>query len=48
MKMNSNTLVILKNFSLINEGVFIKKGNVIETISKQKNILAKARVNENL
>jgi hypothetical protein len=46
MKMNSNTLVILKNFSLINEGVFIKKGNVIETISKQKNILAKAKVSE--
>ena len=46
MKINSNTLVILKNFSLINEGVFIKKGNVIETISKQKNILAKARVND--
>lgn len=47
MKMNSNTLAVLKNFSLINEGIFIKKGNVLETISKQKNILAKAQVNEN-
>ena len=47
MKLSSNTLVVLKNFSLINEGIFIKKGNTIETISKQKNILAKAQLSEN-
>jgi hypothetical protein len=39
-------MIVLKNFSSINEGVFIKRGNVIETISKQKNILAKAELDE--
>lgn len=46
MKLSSNTMIVLKNFSSINEGVFIKRGNVIETISKQKNILAKAELEE--
>lgn len=46
MKLSSNTMIVLKNFSSINEGVFIKKGNVIETISKQKNILAKAELED--
>lgn len=44
MKLSTNTVNILKNFTTINEGIFIKKGKVLETISKQKNILARAEV----
>ena len=47
MKLSNNTVNILKNFTSINEGIFIKKGNVLETISKQKNILARAEVVDN-
>ena len=47
MKLSTNTVSVLKNFSIINEGIFVKKGNVIETISKQKNILARAELAEN-
>ena len=46
MKLSTNTLSILKNFATINEGIFVKPGNVIETISKQKNILAKAELTD--
>lgn len=46
MKLSTNTLNVLKNFSVINEGIYIKKGNVIETISKLKNILARAELSE--
>lgn len=46
MKLSGNTLNILKNFSNINENIFVKTGNVIETISKQKNILARAELAE--
>lgn len=46
MKLSANTLTILKNFAGINEGIFVKPGNVIETISKQKNILAKAELTD--
>jgi hypothetical protein len=46
MKLSSNTMNVLKNFSTINENIFIKPGNVLETISKQKNILARAEIAE--
>lgn len=46
MKLSTDTINILKNFSIINEGIFIKKGSVIETISKQKNILARAELTD--
>jgi len=39
-------MTVLKNFSSINENIFVKPGNVIETVSKQKNILARAEVTE--
>lgn len=44
MKISTNTMTILKNFASINEGIYVKPGNVIETISKQKNILARAEL----
>lgn len=46
MKLSTNTMNILKNFAGINEGIYVKPGNVIETISKQKNILAKAELTD--
>jgi len=46
MKLSPNTMNILKNFAGINEGIYVKAGNVIETISKQKNILAKAELTD--
>jgi len=36
----------LKNFSSINQSLAFKKGNVVRTVSAQKNILAQARVTE--
>jgi hypothetical protein len=47
MKISKNTLSILKNFSVINPGIQFKKGNVLRTISNQKNIYAKCVVEEN-
>lgn len=47
MKLSDNTMNILKNFSTINTGILFKEGNVIRTISKQQNLLAKAVVEEN-
>ena len=46
MKISPRTLSILKNFSTINPSIVIKKGNVISTISKEKNVLAEAEVDE--
>jgi len=48
MKLSENTLNLLKNFSGINSGMVFRKGNVIRTISKQQNILAKASIDETL
>ena len=31
MKLSTDTLSVFKNFSTINEGIFVKRGNVIET-----------------
>lgn len=46
MKISNETLLILKNFSTINSGIFVKQGNVLSTVSPQKNILADAVVAE--
>lgn len=47
MKISSETLAILKNFSSINSSLWINPGNVISTVSPQKNILAEAIITEN-
>jgi hypothetical protein len=44
MRISTNTLNILKNFSSINPSIAINEGNVIRTISPSKTILAKAEV----
>lgn len=48
MKLSQETTAILKNFSHINQGIFFKKGNVISTMSPQKNILADATISEDI
>lgn len=44
MKLSEKTVSILKNFSTINQGIQIKPGNEIRTVSKLRNVLAKATV----
>ena len=44
MKINKQTLNTLKNFSDINMSVEVKAGNILRTVSVQKNILAEAQV----
>lgn len=44
MKITTNTVNVLKNFSAINPSLIITEGNVIKTISTSKTIMARAKV----
>ena len=46
MKISSQTLQVLKNYSSINPSISVKAGNVLCTISTNKNIFAKTSVAE--
>ena len=46
MKLSKHTLNMLRNFSDINMSIEIKKGNILRTVSVQKNILAQAELEE--
>lgn len=46
MKLSSETISILKNFSTINPSILFKKGNVVSTMSPLKTIIARATVQE--
>lgn len=46
MKISKTTLDILKNFATINTNILVREGNVLATISTQKNIFARAEVSE--
>lgn len=46
MKISKETLSILKNFSAINSNVQLRAGNVLKTISPQKNVMASVTVAE--
>lgn len=46
MKLSSETLNVLKNFSTINSGLFFKKGSTISTVSSSKTVLAQATLAE--
>lgn len=46
MKLSSETLQILKNFSQINQSIQIKEGSVIRTMSPTSTLMAKASVDE--
>jgi hypothetical protein len=43
---SKDTIDLLQNFSTINKSIVIKPGNEIQTLSLNKNILAKAKVEE--
>jgi hypothetical protein len=47
MKLSNNTISILKNFSVINPNIYIRKGNKLRTISIAEDIAASATVEEN-
>ena len=44
MKISNDTRDVLKNFSTINQNLLVKSGNVINTMSAMKNIVAKATI----
>jgi hypothetical protein len=46
MKLSEQTVKVLKNYATINQGLVFKKGNVITTMSPQKNILSEAIVTD--
>jgi hypothetical protein len=48
MKFSENTISIIKNFATINPGLYFRKGNVLRTVSKGKNILAEATIDETI
>jgi hypothetical protein len=48
MKLSENTLSVLKNFSSINSGIVLQKGNVQKTISPEKSILVEAELEDAL
>lgn len=46
MKLSKESLRVLKNFHGINQSILIKAGNVLETISVAKNVLAEATLKD--
>ena len=46
MKITTQTTEILTNFETINKSILVKPGSQLETISAEKNILARANVSE--
>lgn len=48
MKLSTDTIKILKNFSDINNTIYIRKGNNIITVDPQKRIVADASISESL
>lgn len=47
MKISKQTIDILKNFSGINQNIFVANGNTLRTMSVPKNIFVEAQVQEN-
>ena len=46
MKLSTETISVLKNFSTINANLMVKAGSSLSTMSAMKNIVAKAEVSE--
>lgn len=44
MKIDTDTINVLKNFAKINPSIVVQEGNVLKTISPTKTIMAKAKV----
>jgi len=47
LKMSKHTTSLLKNFSSLNSNLLIKPGNIINTITPAKNVVAQATIEEN-
>jgi hypothetical protein len=47
MKIDTNTINVLKNYAKINPSIVIQEGNVLKTISPSKTIMAKSTVTTN-
>lgn len=48
MKFDNNTITILKNFASINPSMLFKPGKILATVSPSKNILAKAKIEQEI
>lgn len=48
MKLSENTLNVLKNFSAINSGLVLQKGNIQKTISASKSVLVEAELEDKI
>jgi len=48
MKLDTNTVDILKNFANINPSLAFKKGNVLKTISLSSGVIAKAKLKQEI
>lgn len=48
MKLSAETLLILKNFASINQSIYFRKGNKIRTMTLARNVLAEAKIQEEL
>jgi hypothetical protein len=46
MKLSESTVEILKNFSTINQGLIVKPGKVLRTLSNNRAIMAEAQIDE--
>lgn len=46
MKLSNNTIAILNNFSKINDNIYIRKGNILRTISEAGDVSASAEIEE--
>lgn len=46
MKLSNETLVVLKNFSTINDGIKFRKGTKLLTVSQNKTVLAQANLKD--
>jgi hypothetical protein len=45
-QLSKETLAILKNFSTLNSNILVEPGNVIQTITPTKNVMARVVVEE--
>ncbi len=48
MKLDVKTLDVLKNFNMINQNILFKPGNVVSTVSANKTILARAKLEHDI
>jgi len=48
MKLSTDTIDVLKNFSSINSGIYFKQGTKLATVSSNKNILAEAGIKDEI